>query len=76
MKAIQARIAAIIVSFIVATLASRGVSGLTPEAAAEIERWVSHTFELFLFLGYAILHPILQKRFARSGAVSEPKRQP
>lgn len=64
MKAIQARIAAIVASFIVATLASWGVDGLSVESTAAIERWVAHTFELMLFLGYAIIHPLLQRRFA------------
>lgn len=65
MKAIQARLAAIIASFIVATLASWGLSDLSPAATSMIEKWLSHTFELMLFLGYAILHPMLQKRLAR-----------
>lgn len=62
MKAIQARIAAIVASFIVATLASWGVDGMSSESAAAIEKWVAHTFELMLFLGYAIIHPLLQRR--------------
>lgn len=61
MKAIQARIAAIIASFVVATLASWGVDGLSADSAAAIEKWIAHTFELVLFLGYAIIHPLLQR---------------
>ena len=65
MRAIQARLAAIIASFVVATLASWGVADLPPQAGLAIEKWVSHTFELVLFIGYAILHPLLQKRLSR-----------
>ena len=67
MKAIQARIAAIVASFVVATLASWGIDGLSAESAAAIERWVAHTFELMLFLGYAIIHPLLQRRLGERG---------
>jgi len=62
MKAIQARVAAIVASFLVATLASWGVDVLSADSAAAIEKWVAHTFELLLFLGYAIIHPLLQRR--------------
>lgn len=65
MRAIQARLAAIVASFIVATLASWGVADLPPEAGHAIEKWLSHTFELVLFVGYAILHPLLQRRMSR-----------
>ncbi len=63
MSAIQARIAAIVASFIVARLAMMGVTDITPDGAASIERWVSHTFELTMMLGYAIAHPWLRKHF-------------
>lgn len=75
MKAIQARIAAIVASFVVATLASWGLDGLSGEGAAAIEKWVSHTFELMLFLGYAIIHPLLQRRLGQHGAGSLPEHQ-
>lgn len=61
MKAIQARLAAIVASFVVATLASWGVDGVSAESEAVIEKWVAHTFELVLFLGYAVMHPLLQR---------------
>lgn len=73
MKAIQARIAAIVVSFILATLASFGVDGLSAESAAAIEKWVAHTFELMLFLGYAVIHPLLQRRMGRQGPEISPE---
>ena len=63
-KAIQARLAAIVASFVIATLASRGIGDLPPEARGQIEQWVSHTFDVMLFLGYAILHPWIQQKFA------------
>lgn len=62
MKAIQARIAAIIASFVVATLASWGVEGVSADSAPAIEKWVAHTFELLLLLGYAVIHPLLQRK--------------
>lgn len=74
MKAIQARLAAIIASFIVATLASWGIGGLSPDAVPVIEKWVSHTFELMLFLGYAVLHPVLQKRLSGSAPGNDAER--
>ena len=71
MKAIQARLAAIVASFLVATLASWGIDGLSTDSTAAIEKWVGHTFELMLFLGYAIIHPLLTRRSASTGA-SDP----
>ena len=61
-KAIQARLAAIIASFVIATLASHGIGDLPPDARGQIEQWVSHTFDLMLFLGYALLHPWIQHK--------------
>lgn len=68
MNAIRARLAALFASLVVALLASWGVDDLTPEGATRIEAWVEHTFELVLFLGYAVLHPWLQKRWNPTGA--------
>lgn len=70
MKAIRARLAALVASLIVATLASWGVRDLSPEGRALIEVWVGHTFELVLFLGYAVVHPWLQKRWNPTGAMT------
>lgn len=63
MNAIQARVAAIAASFIVAKLAMLGVTDISPDGATAIERWISHTFELMMMLGYAVAHPWLQKHF-------------
>lgn len=63
-KGIQARIAAIVASFVIATLASHGIGDLSQDVRGEIEQWVSHTFDLILFLGYAILHPWIQRKLA------------
>lgn len=69
MRAIRARLAALAASFLVAALVSWGVQG-TPELTAQVQAWVEHTFELLLFLGYAILHPWLQKRWNPTGAMT------
>lgn len=68
MKAIRARLAALAASFILATLASWGVRDVSPEGLALVETWINHTFELVLFLGYAVVHPWLQKRWNPTGA--------
>ncbi|HEU0052188.1 MAG TPA: hypothetical protein VFQ39_03380 [Longimicrobium sp.] len=68
MKAIRARLAALLASFIVAALASRGVRGLDDGSTAELARWLDHTFELVLLLGYAVVHPWLQRRWNPTGA--------
>lgn len=67
MRAIRARLAAIVASFIVALLVSRGISD-SPELGAQVESWTAHTFELLFFLGYAVVHPWLQKRWNPTGA--------
>ncbi|HEX2188982.1 MAG TPA: hypothetical protein VHG51_08805 [Longimicrobiaceae bacterium] len=69
MKAIRARLAAIVASFLVAALVSWGISG-TPELEAQLRIWTEHTFDLLLFLGYAVVHPWLQKRWNPTGAMT------
>lgn len=69
MKAIRARLAAILASFLVAALVSSGMSG-TPELEAQLHTWVEHSFDLLLFLGYAVVHPWLQKRWNPTGAMT------
>jgi hypothetical protein len=69
MKAIRARIAAILASFLVAALVSWGMSG-TPELEVQLRTWAEHTFDLLLFLGYAVVHPWLQKRWNPTGAMT------
>ncbi|MDP9349767.1 MAG: hypothetical protein M3P24_11605 [Gemmatimonadota bacterium] len=68
MNAIRARLVAIVASFLIALLVNRGLVEMTPELTTKVEAWVSHTFELVLFLGYAVLHPWLQKRWNPTGA--------
>jgi hypothetical protein len=68
MKAIRARLAAILASFMVAMLVNRGLAEASPEVTSRVEMWLDHTFELLLFLGYAVLHPWLQKRWNPTGA--------
>lgn len=68
MNTIRARLAALAASFLLATLASRGVAEVTPELAGKVELWVDRTFELLLLLGYAVVHPWLQKRWNPTGA--------
>lgn len=74
MKAIQARLAAIAASFLVATLASWGIADIQPDGAAAVERWLAHTFELVLFLGYAIIHPLLQRKLGIADSSSAQQR--
>lgn len=69
MKAIRARLAAILASFLVAALVSWGISG-TPELEAQLRTWAEHTFDLLLFVGYAVVHPWLQKRWNPTGAMT------
>ncbi|HEV2147525.1 MAG TPA: hypothetical protein VGR37_09010 [Longimicrobiaceae bacterium] len=68
MKAIRARLAAILASFVMAALVNHGIAEATPELTGRIAGWVEHTFELVLFLGYAVLHPWMQKRWNPTGA--------
>jgi uncharacterized membrane protein len=70
-KSIQARVAAIVASYIAALLVAHGFGAMTPDGAARIESWLSHTFELVLFLGYAVVHPWLQKRWNPTGAYTQ-----
>lgn len=69
MKAIRARLAAILASFLVAALVSWGMSG-TPELEVQLRAWAEHTFDLLVFLGYAVVHPWLQKRWNPTGAMT------
>jgi len=68
MSAIRSRLAAVLASFLIARLVQWGVADLTPDASATLEAWLNHTFDLVLFLGYAVLHPWLQKRINPTGA--------
>lgn len=67
MRAIRARLAALLASVVMAFLASRGVRGAGADGG-EMEVLLAHTFELVLLLGYAVLHPWLQKRWNPTGA--------
>ena len=60
MSGVQARLAAILASFVMATLGNWGIQEIDPELQASLERWFSHSFELLLLLGYAFLHPRLE----------------
>ena len=66
MRAIRARLAALLASLVMALLASRGVAVADP--GGETEVLLAHTFEMVLLLGYAVLHPWLQKRWNPTGA--------
>lgn len=69
MMAIRTRLVAVLASLIVAALVSWGLNG-TPELSAQVQSWVSHTFDLLLFLGYAVIHPWLQKHWNPTGAMT------
>lgn len=68
MRSIRARLAAIAAGYLLAMLATLGVAEITPELEANVRAWVDHTFEVVLFLGYAVVHPWIQKRWNPTGA--------
>jgi len=68
MKSIRSRLAAVVAGYLIALLASHGVARITPELADTLREWVDHTFELAFFVGYAVVHPWLQKRWNPTGA--------
>lgn len=68
MRAIRARLAALFAGYLLALLATSGLAEVTPELAAQVQAWVDHTFELVLVVGYAVIHPWLQKRWNPTGA--------
>ena len=72
MQAIRARLVAIAASALLAWLSSLGVSEITPEQGAQVEVWLNHTFELVLFVGYAVIHPWLQARGGSAAARFRP----
>jgi uncharacterized membrane protein len=68
MKSIRARLAALAAGYLLALLATHGLAEVTPDLAARVQSWVEHTFELVLFVGYAVVHPWIQKRWNPTGA--------
>ena len=68
MRSIRARLAALAAGYLLAMLASHGVGEITPDLAARVNAWVEHTFELVFLVGYAVVHPWLQKRWNPTGA--------
>jgi hypothetical protein len=61
MQPIRARIIAVVASWILVMLASLGLAELGPGVAEQIADWVDKTFELVLLLGYALIHPRLER---------------
>ena len=68
MKSIRARLAALAAGYLLALLATHGFAEITPDLASRVQMWVDHTFEIVLFLGYAVVHPWIQKRWNPTGA--------
>ena len=68
MRSIRARLAALAAGYLLAMLASQGVAEITPDLAAQVRAWVEHTFELVFLVGYAVVHPWIQKRWNPTGA--------
>ena len=68
MKSIRARLAALAAGYLLALLATHGVAEITPELAARVQAWVEHTFEVVFLVGYAVVHPWIQKRWNPTGA--------
>lgn len=62
MNGVQARLSAILASFVVATLGNWGVAEIDAGFQATLQQWFSHSFELMLLLGYAFIHPRLERR--------------
>ena len=60
MKPMQARLVAVLASYLAALLASRGIAVLGADGTALLEQALSQGFDLVLLLGYALLHPQLQ----------------
>lgn len=48
-----------------ARMATLGFADLSPDVMARVEGWVGHSFEIVAFLGYAIIHPWLQKKLGK-----------
>lgn len=67
MQAIRARLIAVVVSFLMALLVSAGV-GQAPELGPTVQAWVSHTFDLLILIGYAVIHPWIQRHLNPTGA--------
>ena len=70
MSAIRPRLIAILAGFLLARLATWGLVEVTPETSAELERWLDHSFELLMLVGYAVIHPWIQKRLNPTGAMT------
>lgn len=68
MRSIRARLAALAAGYLLALLATHGVAEITPELAARVQVWVEHTFEVVFLVGYAVVHPWIQKRWNPTGA--------
>ena len=75
MSAIRPRLIAILAGFLLARLATWGLVEVTPETSAEMERWLDHTFELLMLVGYAVIHPWIQKRINPTGAMTAESAQ-
>lgn len=69
LTAMRARLVAVVVGWLLALLISAGVAQ-TPELSAVLQEWVSRTFDLLMFLGYAVVHPLIQRYINPTGAFS------
>lgn len=70
MTAIRSRLAAIVAGFLIARLTTWGLVEASPELAAQLQALLDHTFELTMLLGYAVIHPWIQKRMNPTGAMT------
>lgn len=71
MHAIRSRLAAIVASYLLTLIASWGVTEVTPELAASVQQWAAHTFEVFFIIGYAVVHPWIQRYLNPTGAFDQ-----
>jgi hypothetical protein len=65
---VRARLAALALSLLLAVLAARLAAGGEGPATGVMGTVREHAFEVALLLGYAVLHPWLQKRWNPTGA--------
>lgn len=70
MQTIRGTVESVVAGAILTGLSAWGLRAGTPELAEEIERWVGHTFEVALLIGYAALHRWVRR--GRSGDRTAP----
>jgi hypothetical protein len=70
MNAIRARLIAILAGYLLARLATWGILEATPQTTADMQLWLNQAFELLMLVGYAVVHPWIQKHVNPTGAMT------